>query len=646
MNRRHRTKNPPSPASKAAARERRYDAIRRNDYRTPNPPITARRGVLCYDAESGELGGDPASPFDRLRVELADLFESSMTVLVRHADLPNGELVVPLCGDRVSPAAAQALVARAPGPVGPQDLVARVPPPVEPQAGCCIDEATGLITCPGGTEQWHMHGRTVPLVTMGCYDAPDGTRVCSVSMGDAQVVLPVCPVPDKRTPPREPPPPPGLPDCCFDEDTGTVSCPDPNAQIKGIMLDGFRPPPGTWSCYDADDGTRRCTISAGGDDYWDFPACPKPPDLIPPPPRPPECCYDVATGTLRCVPTTHAWHGLEVDLLTMTPQPDGSVIATVMSEQLRPNTTMRFPICDDQVVDCCYDATTETLVCPGNELDGAAAGIVAAWTDPDGQIFVWAAWEGGGARMPLCPGQEECPPVFCCINIQTMAYVCPGRAELNGQAAPIAELVTDNGYNWAVLEDGTRVPLCGERCPPPQLCPDCPTCPPGQWMSPDGTCSDPPECPPPEEPCPPGLWRDPSGACVRPPQCPQCPPGTLLNTQTMQCVRCPPTTEPPCCDSCANGGPCTGCDSTGSSGGHRRRRHGGAMFNPGMGGPKRGGSKHRKRAAGPSEMVNPVGMGGPKRGGGQRHRAAGPGAMANPYDRASRPRKRRIFSGN
>jgi len=448
-----------------------YDAMRA---RASNPE-------LCYDAVSGTLVGDPSDPLNGVAVQLIGIDAATGRALVRHPSLPNQEAYFPLCAD--------------------DDPWLTTPTGTDLPPTCCVDERTGLVTCPQGAADSYMHGRTVPLETITCYtdDTAEQNRWCEVHTGDNEFL---------------------------------------------------------------------------------FLSCPQPPDLIPPPGTPQQCCYDVASGTLRC---DGEWNGLKVSLLAMQPQADGSILAIVMSPDFAPeNSTMAFPICDDPVVDCCYDPTTETIVCPGNELDGAAAGIVASWVSADGQIYVWAVWQGGGARMPLCPGTDECPPVFCCVNLQTLTLVCPGKPELNGTPAEVTDFVMEDGYTWGVYADGTRIPTCGQRCPPPQLCPDCPTCPPGQFLSPDGTCHEPPECPPELDPCPPGMWRDPNGACVPPPTCPKCPPGTLLDTSTMQCVQCNCPPKEPCCDDCAHGHPCSGCDEgrRGASGGALRVRHAGPMRNP------------------------------------------------------------------
>jgi hypothetical protein len=251
----------------------------------------------------------------------------------------------------------------------------------------------------------------------------------------------------------------------------------------------------------------------------------------------------------------------------------GNDVASVSHPAL-PGGGYRFPLCIDMTPpDCCYDGQRMVLVCPNDpEYDGTPAAVVETFEGPDGEPWVSVAWPGGGARMPLCT--EECPPQFCCINVETMMYVCAG--ELNGTLADVVDVITTpEGFNVAVLADGTHVPTCGRDCPPPQLCP--PGCPPGMWMTPDGECVDPPRCPPQTE-CPPGMWKDPDGICRNPPECPPqvCPP-----------EKCPPQVKPPvgqppeqcctpwwkiaghCCEECALGRACEG--DCGCGGGHEKK---------------------------------------------------------------------------
>lgn len=460
-------------------------------------------------------------------------------------------------------------------PTASADFVAT--PPDDPTAGCCFVQAEGqvedpdtgmmvstggYISCPGGSAQWNMHGRPIPAVTVVVMAGEDGNDYATIETGDATILLPVCATPSTDT---------DDPQCCVDTATMTLVCADPSsplhgAQVTGVLAeqpsgllsvslidprDGIEkngrfmpcpstPPPGS-CCYDRSTNTLRCepgdprdgmpatavsssvaqdgtvyvivAIASMGGQQITIPACPEEPPGV--------CCYDAATGTLRC-PGNAGLNGQQVALVAMAQQPDGSVLAIVQIQGQSGVST--FPICEDRVSDCCYDAEAMALRCPNDaSLDGTKAAVISSWLAPDQSVWVWAAWPGGGARMPLCPGQTECPPAFCCVNVETMRFVCPGRTEINGQAAAVVDIVTDGGFNWGVLADGSRIPLCGRDCPPPELCHDCPDCPPGMWTSPDGACVPPPP----------------------PPDIPKCPKGWLLDTETMQCVDCNGR-NPPC----------------------------------------------------------------------------------------------------
>lgn len=436
----------------------------------------------------------------------------------------------------------------------------------DPETGVVISTA-GIISCPGG----EYDGRAVPAVTMQIFDNEDGTRTAVIETGDGtSLTLPVC---TSDTPP--PPPPSGDPDCCIDVGSMTLVCNDGASPLAGAQVteivqvqpSGLHtisfidpttgeirrgrfpacdvpppppPPPGGECCFDRATQTLTCgdgdprdgmsvtvvnsivatdgtplVVVAHSSGQLTVPVCEDPPDL---------CCYDVATGTLRCE-SNAGLNGQQVSLLAMSEQADGSIVAVVQIQGQRGAST--FPICEDRVSECCYDADTMQIRCTADpSLDGTTAAVLSSWRNDAGEVWVWATWPGGGARMPLCPGQVECPPQFCCVNVESMRYVCPGRPDVNGQPVVLADIIADGGFTWGVLADGSRVPLCGRDCPPPELCPDCPSCPPGMWTSPDGTCSPPPTC----TDCPPD-------------RIPQCPPGMLLNTRTGQCVKCCDTDE-------------------------------------------------------------------------------------------------------
>lgn len=479
------------------------------------------------------------------------------------------------------------LIADLGGGDSPGDLVADLDVDVtDPFAGCCFVEAegqdidpdtgtlimtAGSIQCPGGTAQSVMHGRQIPTVTTAFFAAEDGTRMVAIETGDAQMILPVC---TDDTPPGNGGGGGADGVCCVDETRMVLVCPgapQDGAQVTGLFeqqddglrtlsfvdpVDGlekngrFYPcpdePPGDGGsgdcCYDRLTQTLTCTDERDGlpvtvtqpvllpdgstlvvvqlpsGESITIPVCPDPPGT---------CCYEVASGKLRCTDDS-VLDGQQVSLIAMVAQLDGSVMAVVQVQGQEGQLTV--PICDDNVPDCCFDAETMTVVCNDGSLSGTKAAIVMAYQTQDGAQWVWVSWQGGGGRMPLCPGQT-CPPVFCCIDVETMRFVCPGSAEINGRAANITDIVIENGFSWGVLASGKRVPLCGRDCPPPEMCPDCPGCPPGLWMSPDGDCVDTPSCdPPPRLPPPRRPPDDCDEPCIPHPQAPRMAnPGQVKN---------------------------------------------------------------------------------------------------------------------
>lgn len=351
-------------------------------------------------------------------------------------------------------------------------------------------------------------------------------------------------------------------DCCYDAIKGVLVCDDPalNGQSPTLISEG------------TDENGKPFVVvqlaGLNGGNRTQIPLCPEIP--------PPDCCYDIAAGVLRC-PGNPELDGLA---------PNGVVQITddmvAVQHPDLPGGAWDFPLCIDETPpDCCYDGKLQVLVCPNDpDLNGKPAGVIKTFQGEDGRTWVQVAWDGGGASMPLCT--EECPPQFCCVNIDTMTFVCADGA-LNDQPADVVDIITVAGFNTAVLSDGTRVPVCGGDCPPPKYCP------PGLWMSPDGECTT-PECPPPEDcpPCPPGEGCPPQTPC--PPQMP-CPPQWQppgwQPPQNGDCQTCPfplvwgsykpqpgDRNDNPwwkkaghCCEECALGKPCAGpqggCDCDG-----------------------------------------------------------------------------------
>ena len=391
---------------------------------------------------------------------------------------------------------------------------------------CCYDASTGQLVCDG-------QASSGAVQVINQIADVDGNLLVVVAFGDQQMTVPVC-----NAPPPPPPPGGGGGQCCYDKAMSMLVCDpgDPRDGQSVTVTNSFVQP----------DGTAIVVVRLPDGSVTDATVCASPPGM---------CCYDVATGTLRC-PKNPGLNGQQVSLVAMAQQPDGTILAIVQIQGQESVTT--YPICDDKVSNCCYDGDAKKIVCDDPSLAGMDAAVVASWTDNDGVVWVWAAWAGGGARMPMCPG-KTCPPILCCVNVETMRYVCPGRLDLNGQAAQLADIVTEDGFNWGVLADGSRVPLCGRDCPPPEICPQCPTCPADLWMSPDGECVPPPQCPQcpgDEPPCPPYPGPMSAGYVVSNPARQSSAP-----RHGLQRVRGTPVGRKsnPCCDECAKNKPCTGC---------------------------------------------------------------------------------------
>jgi len=407
---------------------------------------------------------------------------------------------------------------------------------------CCVTD--GVLECPGTP----YHGMSYEVFKK----SHDGMRL-----------LPCPEVP--------PPPPPG--DCCVrvDKNRAFLVC-------SSGPWNGYELKPNEFSCVDTAQGTvcRTSLKNADGSSAGSatFPVCGPGQE-----PVPPDCCYDPGTGRLVCSDTASEYHNLQVSLLDMQsglPHANGWAL---VYHRLFGSTPMKFPLCDVSVPpECCFElpdpatpGSKGKIVCPGHELDGQTATLIALAKLPNGTVVASVTYLGGASRMQVCPPEkrppppskipppekkppppgkiptpEECPPCyFCCVNLDTVRFVCPGDPALHGQVANIQQVVEIQGAPWVVLADGRKVPACGIECPPPT-----PECPPLLIPSPiPGTNTPPgPKMPPPCEPgpeipsptpgtnTPPGPPAEPP--CEPAPAIPTAPPGT--NTPPG------PPSAPPC----------------------------------------------------------------------------------------------------
>ncbi len=326
------------------------------------------------------------------------------------------------------------------------------------------------------------------------------------------------------------PPPTNVPqDCCVRLEGGTAVfvCSDTSSPWHGYELN-----PNEFQC---DEASGQCSVALqvpGQSNLFTavFPLCPPGVEDVPP-----DCCYDVATGTLVCTDTASEWHGLKVSLINMQ---GGSVMVAHPKFGSAP---VQFPICEVPVPeDCCFEPAAEpvegatgVLRCTSGELDGRDAVLTDYNTMPDGSVIVTVSFLGGSARMPLCAQPpEDCPdcppPYFCCVNLDTGTFVCPANKARHGQPANVANVVDVGGAPWAVLTDGQRVPGCGSGCPSPEPCK-----PPGLVPQPDPGCEPetgipqtPPSIPGPQPGTPPPCPQTSTGVPQTPPSMPGPQPGT------------------------------------------------------------------------------------------------------------------------
>jgi hypothetical protein len=419
---------------------------------------------------------------------------------------------------------------------------------------CCFDPELMMIVCLLETNPYHgrqvieilsindqtgmAEVRLAPLMINGA-PTPDVVRALVCTAGDQPSIPPSEPTPSI-------PPQTAADDCCYDAVLNKLLCKNASSPLNGADV--------TLESISGD----LATVYIGGNPSSGMrvPVCSSVP-----------CCLDLATSTLICEDANSPFNGLKVSVEQVGPSN-----ARVAHPSLLPLGFAYVALCvtppQEMGPDCCFDQDTMTLVCsdPNNPLNGQIVGIVTEFTYPNGALGASVSWPGGAGRFPLCGRRppEQCPPSYCCVNVDSMTFVCPG-SDLNGQPANVASIDEVDGYTYAVLVDGTMVPVCGATCPPPELCPD------GLWRTPTGECAMPPECPDPGTcpTCPPGFLLDTAtGQCIQMPTCPPCPPNQIPPQRPPESSGdCCPTSwwklAGHCCESCALDKPCEGscnCD--------------------------------------------------------------------------------------
>lgn len=259
------------------------------------------------------------------------------------------------------------------------------------------------------------------------------------------------------------------PGCCaqLGEQGAMLVCPDPTSPVHGLVVPADR-----FTCESVG-GRHLCRIRLDGAAHavMDLPVCDSPPVALPA-----GCCYDVARGSLSC-PTdpSSSWNGTPVALLDLRFEARG-VVAVIAHGLLAEQVAV--PICSGggDATPCCFvqlDGAVGRLSCePSSPLHGVEAVVLAR--SPAGDR-VLAAWDGGASLLPVCDGGSPGGvDVFCCVNVDSGTFVCPGHAALHGTRADVQTVVDSQDGAYVVLHDGSSVRACGSSIPAPCPCAACP----------------------------------------------------------------------------------------------------------------------------------------------------------------------------
>lgn len=432
------------------------------------------------------------------------------------------------------------------------------------QAGCCVflDGQGAYLTCdpPTAGGNHPLHGLEVQVQAV--QEDAGIITVCHQIFTEQCWRLPMCP--EEKTPST----------CCvevgqYERDgitfNGRLKCTDPNDELHGILVMTGTP-------YDKN-GETYVSFDVGGDVTSELPVCERPKiGFDPSDDQPgPNCCVienPDGSVTLICDPDPYGWNGQTIPGAQCMDTANGRMCALEFTDPAGNQVQIEAPVCEQppeekQPPHCCVDATTTppTLQqCSDPSYNGTPVKIIDV-DEPNGQVMVAVPWSSTPVPMPLCdkPPEIEIPPT-CCVDATTMPPTLQQCSDpsYNGKSVNIIDVDEASGQVLvSVPWSSTPVPmpLC-DKPPEIEIPPgeECPSCPPGHWMSPDGRCVQ----------CPPGQLIDPTtGQCITcpkcppPGECPTCPPGTYLDTATGQCVTCPecPPCEPPdyippweCCD--------------------------------------------------------------------------------------------------
>ena len=128
-----------------------------------------------------------------------------------------------------------------------------------------------------------------------------------------------------------------------------------------------------------------------------------------------QCCVDAQSMRLVCSDTTSSLHDAEVTEI-MEIHAGGLVTISFIDPNDGFEKNTRLPLCPDGVPqNCCYDAISGVLVCPGDPRDGMTAVLIGSAPTQAGELVIVALPDSTQLTVPLCddpPSKTPCPPGY------------------------------------------------------------------------------------------------------------------------------------------------------------------------------------------------------------------------------------------
>lgn len=128
-----------------------------------------------------------------------------------------------------------------------------------------------------------------------------------------------------------------------------------------------------------------------------------------------QCCVDAQSMRLVCSDVTSSLHDAEVTEI-MEIHAGGLVTISFIDPNDGIEKNTRLPLCPDGVPqNCCYDAISGVLVCPGDPRHGMTAVLIGSAPTQAGELVIVALPDSTQLTVPLCddpPSKVPCPPGY------------------------------------------------------------------------------------------------------------------------------------------------------------------------------------------------------------------------------------------